>query len=166
MPSQRNQAKLQQLKDHFSQAKSVAFTTYSGLSVNEQTELRANIVKAGGKFTVAKNTLLKLASGQNFDGPTAILFSFEDEIAPLKTLKEFIDQNNKIEVKSGRLNDEIISAEKILQLANLPSKNQLLAQLGAQIISPLSSLRSVLAGNLQKLTIALNQIQQQKGGES
>lgn len=166
MPSQRNKSKLQQLKDNFSQAKSVAFTTYSGLSVNEQTELRANIIKAGGKFTIAKNTLLKLASGQNFDGPTAILFSFEDEIIPLKTLKEFIDKNDKVQIKSGRLNNEIISAEKIIQLANLPSKDQLLAQLSAQIISPLSSLRSVLTGNLQKLTIALNQIQQQKGGES
>lgn len=172
MPSQRNINQLAGLKDKLGRAKSVMFADYAGLSVGQQTVLRAKVVEAGGEFTVAKNTLLKLALAQvnseqltvnsSLVGPTAVLFSYQDEVLPLKVMVEFAKGAEKPTVKGGFLGKQELSAQQVLELAKLPSKLELLVKLMQQIQGPAYGLVRVLNGNAQKLVYALDAIGRSK----
>lgn len=165
MPSKRNINQLADLKDKLGKARSVVFADYAGLTVGQQTVLRAKVAEAGGEFTVAKNTLLKLALSQvNSEqltvnslliGPTAVLFSYRDEVMPLKVMVEFAKGAEKPTVKGGFLGNQELSAEQVLELARLPSKNELLVRLLGRMQSPIYGLRNVMEGNITKLVLAL-----------
>lgn len=173
MPSQKNIDQLQQIKDKLQQAKSVVLSDYRGLSVNQQQDLRQQIKKTGGELMVAKNTLLKLAlEAEKYDlpddfetilqGPTITLFSYEDELAPLKTLYQFAQKNQLPEIKVGFLTKQPLEAEKVKQLAQLPSKLELIAQTITTINAPISGFVNVLSGSLKNLVYTLEAIKQSK----
>lgn len=165
MPSQRNINQLAGLKDKFGRAKSVVFADYAGLSVVQQTELRSRVAGAGGEFTVAKNNLLKLALAQirpptsDFQpplvGPTAVLFSYQDEVMPLKMMVEFARGAEKPTVKGGFLGNQELAAEEVLELACLPGKEELMVQLLGRMQGPMYGLRNMLEGNIMKLVLIL-----------
>jgi large subunit ribosomal protein L10 len=173
MPSQKNTNQLEVLKDKLTKSKSIVFANYSGLSVSDQTKLRAAVNQTGGEFTVAKNTLLKLALKDKLNdlprnvedvlwGPTAILFSYEDAIASLKALVQFSDEHELPEIKIGLLEDRILSVKEIKQLASLPTKDQLILKLINQLNAPRLGLITVLQGNIRKLVYVLQAIKDQK----
>jgi len=128
-------------------------------------ELRGNVKKAGGDFAVTKNTLLRLAvknsqfsilnSQFDFTGPTATLFAFADDPAPIKAFVDFARQNELPKIKFGIWNGEPISVDRIKQLANLPGIKELHTQLATKLQSPLAGLVFGLNWNLQKLVIIL-----------
>lgn len=164
MPSQRNINQLAGLKEKLGKARSMVFADYAGLSVGQQTVLRAKVAEAGGEFTVAKNTLLKLAlegpraKGQGLralTGPTAVLFSYQDEILPLKVMMEFAKGAEKPTVKGGFLGNQELTAEEVLELAKLPGKEELIVQLLGRMQSPIYGLRNVMEGNITKLVLVL-----------
>ena len=177
MPSQQNIATVRALSDNLSRAKVVILTDYSGLPMNLQQELRQRIANAGGQFLVAKNTLFKLALSEmgkrglpskveeTLRGPTAFLFAYDDEIAPLKALVEFSKEHELPKSKLGIMlkpTDRILSIEEIEQLAKLQSRDQLLAQLVGTLNAPTFRLVNALSGNLRKLTSVLDQIKHKK----
>lgn len=184
MPSQRNIQQLFELKDKVARAKSIVFADYSGLNVAEQSDLRNKTSAVGGELTVAKNTLLKLAlqermtnvelkmmndnsafkihNSEFLQGPTAVLFSYQDEILPLKILVEFGKNRDKPKVKGGMLGDKSLTVDEILELAELPSKPELLVRLMRQIQGPMYGLVRVLEGNIQKLVYVLDAIGRSK----
>lgn len=172
MPSQRNVNQLAQLKDKLGRAKSVVFSDYSGLAVSGQTELRSKVAGAGGEFTVAKNNLLKLALAQvnseqltvnsSLIGPTAVLFSYQDEVMPLKIMVEFAKGHEKPTVKGGFLGSQELSAEEVMELARLPGKSELIVQLLGRLQSPIYGLKNVLEGNITKLVFVLRAIEEKK----
>ncbi len=191
MPSQRNINQLARLKDKLGRARSVVFADYAGLSVGQQTELRSKVAEAGGEFTVAKNTLLKLAleqilnteyrilnkeqkeslakhsefSIQNsvfLQGPTAVLFSYQDEIMPLKVMVEFAKGAEKPTIKAGFLGNQELTAEQVAELAKLPGKQELIVQLLGRLQSPAYGLVNVLTGGIRKLVLVLRAIEEKK----
>ena len=173
MPSAKNINQLQQIKTKLTQAKSVVLSNYSGLTVNQQQQLRQQIIQAGGELMVAKNTLLNLALQaekyhlpQDFasalQGPTITLFCYQDEIAPLKALYQFAQQHQLPEIKIGFLTKQPLTADQINQLAQLPSKPELIAKTIATINAPVSGFVNVLSGTLRNLVYALNAIKQSK----
>jgi len=181
MPSQRNINQLAGLKDKLGRARSVVLADYAGLSVGQQTVLRSKVREAGGEFTVAKNTLLKLALGEILNteyripnaenrtdhskfsiqnsvlllGPTAVLFSYQDEVMPLKVMVEFAKGHDKPTIKGGFLENQELTARQVLELAKLPGKNELMVQLLGRLQSPTYGLVNVLEGNLRKLVMVL-----------
>jgi large subunit ribosomal protein L10 len=172
MPSQKNINQVKELKENFEKSKSVFLSDYSGLSVAQINDLRHQIREAGGDFKVAKNSLIKLAVGkedaeldQALSGPTAALFSYEDEIGALKVLWEYAEENEKPELKAGFLADEFLNKARAVKLAEIPGMEQLQAQLVGTLASPMSGLVNTLNGNLKKLVMTLSQIKDQKGGE-
>ncbi len=175
MPSSQNLAAVKNLKEKLDKAKSVVLADYAGLPVNLQQELRAQVVEAGGELIVAKNTLLKIAAQElnypvedladSFTGPTITLFSYDDPIAPLKTLAEFADNNELPTIKAGYLNKEALTKEQLNQLSKLPSKIELIAKTVGTIKAPLTGFVNVLSGNLRNLVFALKAIEKKKGGE-
>jgi large subunit ribosomal protein L10 len=134
------------------------------------TELRSKLRDAGVEFKVVKNTLATIAANdvemeemtEYFSGPTAIAFGEDDAVSPAKVLVEFAKDHEVLEIKAGLLNGEIISKEKVESLAEIPSREELLAKAFASMKAPLSGLVNVLQGNIRGLVQVLNQIKEEK----
>ena len=164
------EAVVKELTDKFSSAKSLVITDYLGLNVAEMTELRSKLREAGVEFKVVKNTLATIAANdvemeemtEFFSGPTAIAFGEEDAVSPAKVLVEFAKDHEVLEIKAGLLNGEIISKEKVESLAEIPSREELLAKAFASMKAPLSGMVNVLQGNIRGLVQVLNQIKEEK----
>lgn len=139
------------LRGVFSQAGAVVVTHYKGLSVAEITELRRQMRGAGARFRVTKNRLARLALadtaytglGELFIGPTAIAYS-DDPIAAPKAAVGFAKRNQKLVVIGGGLGEHMMSSEEVRALAELPSLDELRAQLISLIQTPASRLVGVL----------------------
>lgn len=161
---------IEDLKKRFEDAKSVVALDYQGLTVKDSEKLRRQITEAGGKLVVAKNTLLKLALKnakvakvakveeveKGLQGPTAVVFAEEDEVAPLQRLGKFIAEKGLPRLKFGIFGTEIFDAEKLLALSKLPGRNVLLGRLVGTIAGPSYALVGTLNANMQKLVYVLN----------
>ena len=165
MPSQKNLTTVKLLSEKLRQAKSIVLADYRGLSVNLQRQLRNQVKAAGGELIVAKNSLISLALKAEkyslpagLQGPTLVLFAYEDEIAPIKALVEFAKANELPKAKIGFLAKEPLSADQVNQLASLPTRIELIAQTIATLQSPLSGFVNVLFGNFRKLVYTLQAI--------
>lgn len=173
MPSQQNLTTVKLLSEKLAASKTVVLADYRGLSVNLQRQLRNEVKAAGGELIVAKNSLLKLALtaekinlpeslASSLIGPTITLFAYEDEIAPLKALADFAKVNELPVVKIGFLAKEPLTADQVNQLANLPTKIELLAKTVATLKSPINRLVYALSDNFKKLVYILSAIGGQK----
>ncbi|MBM4402042.1 MAG: 50S ribosomal protein L10 [Candidatus Cloacimonetes bacterium] len=175
MPTQKKINIVSDLTEKLSAAKSVVVTDYRGLTTSQIEELRQKTEEAGGNFVITKNTLLQLAlqksdirypiSDIRLTGPTATLFSFADEVTPIKALANFAKEWKLPIVKFGFLGKDYISGERINELAKLPNRNELLAELIGQIQTPTWGLVNLLEENTRKLVYLLQGIKQSKGGE-
>lgn len=153
---------VEEIKDRFDRAVSAVFIDYRGLTVAEVTELRNKYREAGIEYKVLKNTLIGRAiDGKGLDGvneflegPTAVAFSYDDEIAPAKITYDFIKQVNKMEIKCGVFNNEFTPKDEVIVLASLPSRDELLAKAVGSIKSP-----------IMNLVYTLNAIKEQKEKE-
>ena len=154
------------LTDKFGRAKSVVFADYQGLTMKDLTNLRNKLFEVGAEFTITKNTLVKRAlPSTDLSGPTATLLSFDDEISPIKLLVKALKDAGIGKVKSGFLGSEILDEQKIIQLSNLPTKDELRGKMVGVLVAPLQGMVGVLQGNLRNLVYALEQIKISKGGE-
>ena len=133
-------------------SQAVIISTYTGLTVPEIEELRNGIREAGGRFMVAKNTLLKIALQQAgypvpeevLRGSTAVAFALEDPPAVAKALTDFAKKHEQVQIKIGFLEREIISPAQVEQLASLPPLPIMRAQLLGTIMAPASQLVRLL----------------------
>ena len=136
---------VEEIQDKFDRAASAVFIDYRGLTVAEVTELRNQYREAGVEYRVLKNTLISRAlAGKNLDGvneflegPTAVAFGYDDEIAPAKITYDFIKKVNKMEIKCGVFNNEFTAKDDVIVLASLPSREELLAKVVGSINSPI-----------------------------
>ncbi len=160
-----------EIKEKFEKAQGIIFYDYRGLNVEEVTELRNQFRKAGVEYHVIKNSMLKRAADmleikgldEHLAGPTAVAFGFSDPVAPAKVLTEFVKKlKNRTEIKSGLLNGKVITVAGIQSLADLPSREQLLAQLAGTLNAPVSGFARTLSGIISKLGYALNAVKEQK----
>lgn len=162
-------AKVADLTLKLGKAKSVVFADYQGLTMNQLSDLRNKLRDAGAEFEVTKNTLIKLALPTtnyqlptDLEGPTATLFSYEDEIAPIKILVKAFKDAQKGAVKAGLLDMNVLDAMSVTRLAGLPTKLELRAKIVGSLSSPLYGIVNVLQGNLRGLVCALNQYKLQR----
>jgi large subunit ribosomal protein L10 len=168
MPTEAKVAKVTDLTDKMDRAKSVVLTDYRGLSVAQMQDLKKKIEAQGGVFEVTKNTLLERSLGDKkvppkaLQGPTAVLFAFQDEVAPFRVLQEFIKANSLPSVKVGFLGSELLDEEKVGRLAKLPSREALLGQLVGALNANQYKLAQVLSGNIRKLLYALDGVRKAK----
>lgn len=161
---------VEELKDKFTKASSAILVDYKGLNVQEVTELRTSFREAGVDYKVYKNTLTEIAAKEVgledlipfLEGPTAIAFSEDDPVAPAKILTEAIRKYRKIEFKSGVVDGKVIDVDGIKALADLPSREELLAKLLGSMNAPIANLVGVLSGPVRALAYALNAIKEQK----
>jgi large subunit ribosomal protein L10 len=142
----------------------------TGLTVAEMKELRNRLRPGGAEFRVAKNTLARIAARAAereelvglLVGPTAITLVTGDPAAAAKTLSDFGRTSRKLALRGAYLDGAALDADSVRQLATLPSREQLLANLVTGMISPISGLANVLAQLPRGLVVALDQVRQQK----
>lgn len=153
-----------ELKEKLEKTKSLVLTDYRGLTHQQLEEMKRTLRESGAEFLVTKNRLLKLAikkelseklGPSSFEGPTASLFSYEDEIAPLSVLAKFIKNFGLPQIKIGVLGEKILTSDEVVKIAALPSREILRATLVARLKSPLYGLHYVLNSNIIKLALII-----------
>lgn len=163
---------LAELAELFANSKLTVVASYTGLGVKQMQELRAQSSESSTKVRVAKNRLVKLVLSQNdtlkqsdvsgLKGQLLYAFNSEDEVAPAQVLKNFAKANPQLEfVAALNQEGEVFTAEQVRALADLPTKDQLRAQVVGTIAAPLSGLVGVLSGNLRGLATVLSARQEQ-----
>ena len=174
MPSknvlQQKQDAVKDLSEKLKTAKSLILADYRGLTVEQDTELRNALRKAGVEYHVVKNTLTRFAAKENniegldsfLKGPTALAMSSTDLVAPAKVLSEYAKKYEKLDIKAGVLEGKVIDINAIKVLAELPSKEVLISRVLAGFNTPITGFVNVLNGNLRGLVVALNAIAEQK----
>lgn len=152
---------------------SVILADFTGINVEAMTELRIQMREAGIVFTVVKNTLLKRAFEEVgikpeedifgiLNGPTAIAYS-EDEVAPARIIKAFSKAHKGLLVaKGGFVSGKSFSADEVISLADMPSKEELLARVVRSMNSPLQGFVMVTSGVIRKFLYAVNAISESK----
>lgn len=163
-------AVVQEIEAKFKEATLVVFTDYRGLTVEEMSDLRNRLRVPGVEYKVLKNTMTEFALKNignedviaDIAGPNAVLFSKEDPVGPVKSVYEFIKQYKKLEVKVGILEGQKLLPDRIKALADLPSREVLIAQVLGTMQAPITSLVYVLNANITGLARAIDQIREQK----
>ncbi|MCB9060689.1 MAG: 50S ribosomal protein L10 [Halobacteriovoraceae bacterium] len=143
---------IEDLKTDLDKAQAIFLTNLIGISANDSVKIRKEIREVNGKVVVTRNTLFsKAAKGHiaegllsNLKGPHAVAFAFDDAAAVAKAIKKAGDSLEKVEFKGGILDGKVLSLAEVQELANLPSKDQMLATLLATFNAPISALARVL----------------------
>lgn len=171
MPSERNQQIVSNLLDRFRDKPLIVTARYSNVNASQMNDLRRDITNGGGRMLIAKNNLVKIAADELgidgidsiIDGPTAYVIADDDIAATVKSLTESIkDQNAEIQILGGIMERELIDAKRVEQIADLPSRDQLIGMLASAMNGPLVSFARVLNAPVQNLASALDQIAQQR----
>ena len=166
--------KVAELKDLLSSSKGAVLVDYCGLTVAEDTELRSKMREAGVKYMVAKNTFIRIAAKEAgiegldayLEHNTAVAFSAEDPVAPAKILNDFSKDHKALEIKAGILDGKVIALDEVKALAELPSREELLAKLVGSMQAPISGLVNVLQGTIRNFVYTLESVRQKKEQES
>lgn len=166
--------KVAELKDLLTSSKGVILVNYSGLNVADDTALRKQMREAGVKYMVAKNTFLRIAAGEAglegldayLEHNTAVAFSAEDPVAPAKILNDFAKKNEALQLKCGVLDGKVIGVDEVKALAELPSREELLAKLVGSMQAPISGAVNVLQGVIRNFVYVLEAVRDKKEKES
>lgn len=159
------------VRERFEDAEAVLITEYRGLSVSEIAELRSALRDAGTTYKIYKNTLVRLAIEDNAPdgmhqmlvGPTALAFVEKDPSAAAKALKTFASNNDALVIKGAILSGGLLDEAQVRELAELPSRDELLASIAGGLAAPLQSIASMM-NNLLSEVSGLLQALSDKGG--
>lgn len=159
-----------ELSDKIRDAKALYYTDFSGLNVKKMTDLRRRFRKAGVEYVVIKNTLALRAvsesglAGERLRGPTGVVIG-ADPVTAAKVLADFARENEqRPDIKGGLLEGKPINTAQVKQLATLPSREQMLANLGAGLQSPMAAFVGALNGLLYTFVGALEGLRTQREG--
>jgi len=176
MPSdkvlEQNKKKVEEIGAIFGNS-GVYFIDYRGLNVPEIQDLRTKIKKIDSNFKVIKNRLIlkhfekeKKEFGRDlFSGPTAVAYSDEKIVEVAKILSDFEKDSKKIKIKFGFIDDKFVDEGKIKDVAKLPGKDQLMAQIAFSIAHPVKKMGMALSSPLQHMLILMQNLKDKKEKE-
>jgi large subunit ribosomal protein L10 len=155
---------VEELADRFSRSSIAVVTDYRGLNVSDMVAFRARLREAGIEYRVSKNTLARFAADksgrevikEDLVGPTAIAFAYDDPVPAAKIVSEFARTSRILQVKGALLGDRRIGAAEVTRLAELPSREVLIAQVLGGMKGPIAGLVNVLNGVTQNLVGVLD----------
>ena len=170
MPNTKNIQQVEELTEKLGRAKAVYITEYLGLNVEDITALRREFHANDVEFKVTKNTLLKLAAKNNeldgldeyLSGSTAVALSYEDPTSPARVIKQFTKDHDLPEVKGIVFDGDVMAGGEFKRIADMPTKDQLLAQLAALLSSPMTKLVWALKSPMTDVGNALSNLKDQK----
>lgn len=150
---------VKKLAEKMQKSSLILLTDYRGINVSDVTELRKNLRNVNGSYSVIKNNITRRALGECkiegldefLTGPTAVITAEESYLDSLKAVYEYSKKNDFYKIKAGVIDGKVVTAEELITLAKLPSREALIAQLAG-----------CLLGNISKLAVALDQVAKQK----
>ncbi len=152
MPSEKvlegKKAVVAELVERLKGAQAGVLADYRGLTVAQDTELRAKLREAGVEYTIVKNTLTRFAANEVglegldpvLHGPTALATSSDDVVAPAKVLVEFAKNNEQLEIKAGFVDGKVIDIDEVKVYASIPNKEVLIAKMLGSLQAPIGNL--------------------------
>ena len=164
-----------ELTEQIGKANNAFLIDFKGITVPQVTELRKQVRQTNSGYVVVKNTLALIAlkdspiinMKEQFTGPTAIAFNASDAVTLAKALTKFAKDVPAVSFKGALLNGQVVPASEIQNIANLPSREELVAKLLFVLQSPIRGLATVLQANIRNLAVVIDQIAKQKtGGET
>ena len=166
---QKSQA-ISEFADGIGKATNAFLIEFKGITVPQVTELRKQVRESGSSYVVVKNTLALIAVKdsplvelrEQFSGPTAVAYNATDAVALAKALTKFAKDVPAVTFKGAMLNGQIVPATQIQNIANLPTREELIAKLLYLMQSPMRGLATVLAANIRNLAVVIDQIAKQK----
>lgn len=167
------EATVAELADNFRDSNAVLLTEYRGLSVAQMKTLRGSI-RENATYAVVKNTLTKIAANQagisSFDdelaGPSAIAFVHGDTVAVAKALRDFARDNPALVVKGGYFDGAPLTAAEVTKLADLESREVLLARLAGAFVAPLAGAASLINAPLAQAARLVDALRAKKEAEA
>jgi large subunit ribosomal protein L10 len=134
------------------------------------TDLKKELKQHNGNFSVLKNTIFKIALQdtdqpveiQDFDGATAVIYFDDDPTTPAKLVKDIQKETEQMDAKGGVFEGEFLTEEKVMQLAEIPSREELLGMLVGSMSAPLTGFMNAVTGNVKGLTVALKGISEKE----
>jgi large subunit ribosomal protein L10 len=175
MPKSREEKQkiIEDLKEKLQREKAIVLVNFSGLDSKALATLREDFKKLNGCFQVVKKTLLKkaleslgwkklLQKIEEIAGQLALGFGFDDEIVPAKICYKYSQENKNLKILGGFLGNEFVEKEKVIELAKLPSREEILARLVGSLHNPISKFVNVLQSNIKGLIFAIEAIKQTK----
>jgi large subunit ribosomal protein L10 len=175
MPNAQKELIVSELRDIVGRSSGAILTEYRGLTVAEVTDLRKRLRAADAEYHIVKNTLFKIAVGDEagaqldtlLAGPTAIVFSRSDIVAPTKAMLDFLREIKKpeIKLKGGWIDGKIYNVEQVTALSKLPPREQLVAQLIGSLNAPASNLVGTLNNIIGEFVRTVQAIADKRGGE-
>lgn len=151
------------LAEKFKEAKVILLTDYRGINVSDDTMLRNDIRKANAEYKIIKNNIIRRALDLNgeseldslLEGPTAVVIGNEDYLEPAKVIYNFTKKNEFYKIKGGVIEGKVMTAEEIITLAKLPSRETLLSMFAGSLL-----------GTISKFAVALDQVRLQKEAQA
>ena len=173
MPNENKIKIVKNIEEKFKNSSGLYFTKYTGMNVAQATKLRKSFKENSVEYRVSKNTLTKIAAinagydegeiSKFLDGQIGIAYSDSDPTAPAKVIKDFKKDNEDcLDVVGLIFEGEFFEPEKYKQLANLPSKEELLAKLAAGLNSPMTEFSSALNSVMSKMVTVLEGLKNTK----
>ena len=167
MSKTERQSTVEALTEQLRGSPNVFVTDFTGLNVLRMTELRRRLRNAGIEYVVVKNTLAQRAFAangvsaldQHLAGPTGLVLSGGDPVAGAKVLTDFAKEFEKPAIKVGLVDGKTVTPDLVRRLASLPTKHELLAQLGGALQAPMAGFVGVLNGVLMNMVGALEALQ-------
>jgi large subunit ribosomal protein L10 len=165
-------ATVEQVRSRLAESDAVLVTEYRGLKVKDLEALRRSLAPLGGEYRVYKNTLARIAASlagadgfsELLSGPTGLAFVKGDAAAVAKALREFARSNPLLVVKGGLLGRSVLGAEAAASLADLPSREQLLARLAGALAAPLQGFAGALSALPRNFAYGLAALRDQRAG--
>lgn len=157
---------LDDLRDKVAKQKAIVLVGITGLKVKDISQLRKKLKAMEGNIKVFKKTLAEIVFKENkmefdkkgYKEEIALVFGFKDEISPVKTVYQFSRGNDKLKILGGFLENKFKAKEEMIILAQLPAREELLAELVGSLNASISGLVNVLKGNIKGLTYILSSI--------
>jgi large subunit ribosomal protein L10 len=154
------------IRERLEESRAVFLAEYAGLSVAEQQQLRRALRDAEGEFKVVKMTLARLAAGElghdslldDLTGPTGLAFAMGDAVAAAKVLSDFAEDHTQLVLKGGLLGTEPLTPERVAQLAELDSRDVLLAKIAGAMKAPMTQMAGLLAAMPRNMATMLQQL--------
>jgi len=174
MPTQRKIEAVADVTERLQRAKSLVITDYRGLTVEQLQDLRRRLRAAGVDYIVVKNTLARRAADEvdlgalkaELVGPAGLAIGYDDPIAAPRVVNDYIKQTRRLTIKSGLLGKDVIGADAVRQLAELPGREALLGQLAGTLNFSVAQLAGTLQAAVQKLATGLDAYRQKLEGAS
>jgi len=168
------EAAVKEVAEILENAKGVFVTDFQGLNVEMMSEFRQKCRETSVNYRVVKNTLARLAAKkagrdemvEYFHGPSAIAYSYDDPSAPARIITEFAKKVEKPKIKVSLFEGVFYRPERVEEIASLPPKDVLLAQLMGEFNAPIQDFVGILKGLLQKLVMTLDAVKNIKGNDS